>query len=219
MPNSIPSSRLYIPPACIRASGSFKCFATVWCHPCTLCDWSFLVKLVSLYLASVNLLLPTVNSTFQLFNVFSLKFMSLSDILYILMQLLCSIVGPYHMYFCSQSRPWLNFSFWFCSRWVYADRFRVTLPCLWLFWGILFVPQGTIRCLLTSSKYLPFIFQFFTSSVINLTSSTGIHREGRTHKRCTLMDPHTWPCKSRTTSTNIHSAAMWGYGMLSWRPT
>ena len=29
---------------------------------------------------------------------------------------------------------------------------------------------------------------------------------GRTHKWCTLMDPHTWPCKSRTTSTNIHSA-------------
>ena len=25
------------------------------------------------------------------------------------------------------------------------------------------------------------------------------------------MDPHTWPCKSRTTSTNIHSATMWGY--------
>ena len=34
-----------------------------------------------------------------------------------------------------------------------------------------------------------------------------------------LWTPHTWPCKSRTTSTNIHSAAMWGYGMLSWRPT
>ena len=31
--------------------------------------------------------------------------------------------------------------------------------------------------------------------------------------------PHTWPCKNRTTSTNIHSSAMWGYGMLSWRPT
>ena len=41
---------------------------------------------------------------------------------------------------------------------------------------------------------------------------------GRAHKKCTLMDPHTWPCKSRTTSTNIHSAAMWGYEMLSWRP-
>ena len=35
---------------------------------------------------------------------------------------------------------------------------------------------------------------------------------------CTLMDPHTWPCKSRTTSTNIHSATMWRYGMLSRRP-
>ena len=33
-----------------------------------------------------------------------------------------------------------------------------------------------------------------------------------------LWDPHTWPCKSRTTSTNIHSATMWGYGMLSRRP-
>ena len=32
------------------------------------------------------------------------------------------------------------------------------------------------------------------------------------------MDPHTWPCKSRTTSTNIHSATMWAYGMLSRRP-
>ena len=35
-----------------------------------------------------------------------------------------------------------------------------------------------------------------------------------THKWCTLMDPPTtWPCKSRTTSTNIHSATMRGYGM------
>ena len=25
--------------------------------------------------------------------------------------------------------------------------------------------------------------------------------------------PHIWPGKSRTTSSNIHSAAMWGYGM------
>ena len=33
-----------------------------------------------------------------------------------------------------------------------------------------------------------------------------------------LWTPHTWPCKSRTTSTNIHPATMWGYGMLSRRP-
>ena len=31
---------------------------------------------------------------------------------------------------------------------------------------------------------------------------------GTNSKRCTHMDPHTWPSKSRTTSTNIHSAAM-----------
>ena len=42
---------------------------------------------------------------------------------------------------------------------------------------------------------------------------------GRTHKWCTFMYPHTWPCKSRTTSTNIHSATMWGYRMLSGRPS
>ena len=35
----------------------------------------------------------------------------------------------------------------------------------------------------------------------------------------TLMDPHTWPRKSRATSSNVHSAAMWGYRLLSWRPT
>ena len=34
---------------------------------------------------------------------------------------------------------------------------------------------------------------------------------GMAHKWCTLMD--IWPGKSRTTSTNIHSAAMWGYRM------
>ena len=28
-----------------------------------------------------------------------------------------------------------------------------------------------------------------------------------------LLDPHTWMCKSGTTSTNLHTAAMWGHGM------
>ena len=37
---------------------------------------------------------------------------------------------------------------------------------------------------------------------------TLLEKQGRTQKRCTLMDPHTWPCKSWTTRTNIHSAAM-----------
>ena len=30
---------------------------------------------------------------------------------------------------------------------------------------------------------------------------------------CTPMDPHMWLGKSRRTSSNIHTAAMWGYGM------
>ena len=29
----------------------------------------------------------------------------------------------------------------------------------------------------------------------------------------TPMDPHMWPSKSRMTSSNIHTEAMWGYGM------
>ena len=28
-----------------------------------------------------------------------------------------------------------------------------------------------------------------------------------------LWDPHIWPCKSRTASSNIHTAGLWGYGM------
>ena len=39
------------------------------------------------------------------------------------------------------------------------------------------------------------------------------HCWGRAHKGCTPMDPHIWPSKSRTTSSSIHTAAMWGYGM------
>ena len=35
----------------------------------------------------------------------------------------------------------------------------------------------------------------------------------RAHKWCTPMDPHIWPGKSRTTSSNIRTAVVWGYGM------
>ena len=51
------------------------------------------------------------------------------------------------------------------------------------------------------------------SSKTNQTCRTLLEKQGRTHKWWTLMDPHTWPSKGRTTSTNIHSATMWGYGM------
>ena len=42
---------------------------------------------------------------------------------------------------------------------------------------------------------------------------TLLEKQGRTHQGCTPMDPRIWPSKSRTTSSNIHTAAMWGYGM------
>ena len=40
------------------------------------------------------------------------------------------------------------------------------------------------------------------SSYTNQTCRTLLEKQGRTHKWCTLMDPHIWPSKSRTTSTN-----------------
>ena len=36
--------------------------------------------------------------------------------------------------------------------------------------------------------------------------------EAEAYKWCTPMDTHIWPDKSRSSSSNIHSAAMWGLG-------
>ena len=47
---------------------------------------------------------------------------------------------------------------------------------------------------------------------IRILTCTPIHFL-RAQKWCTLMDPHIWPGKSRTTSSNIRTAAKWGYGM------
>ena len=41
-------------------------------------------------------------------------------------------------------------------------------------------------------------------------SRTLLEKQGRAHKWCTPMDPHIWLSKSRTTSSNLHTAAMWG---------
>ena len=49
MPSSIPMDWLYILIACIRVSSSFHFLQIIWCHPCTLGDWSFpaITKFVS----------------------------------------------------------------------------------------------------------------------------------------------------------------------------
>ena len=116
-----------------------------------------------------------------------------------------------------------------------------------LFWlyDILFLILCFIfTCLMVSAfnipKYLKFsfspnvlifflIWQFFYVS--NLSFSTFHYKHGTFfyvkfnsnilaiyYYYYSLMDTHTWPCKSRTTSTNLYSATMWGYRMLSWRP-
>ena len=46
------------------------------------------------------------------------------------------------------------------------------------------------------------------TSQTNQTRGTLLEKQGRAHKRCTPVDPHIWMCKSRTTSTNIHTATM-----------
>ena len=43
------------------------------------------------------------------------------------------------------------------------------------------------------------------------TRGTLLEKQGRAHKQCTPMDPHIWMCKSRTTSSNLHTAIMWGH--------
>ena len=44
------------------------------------------------------------------------------------------------------------------------------------------------------------------TSQTNQTRGTLLEKQGRAHKRCTPVDPHIWMCKSRTTSTNLHTA-------------
>ena len=43
-------------------------------------------------------------------------------------------------------------------------------------------------------------------------------QQGRAHKWCTPMDSLIWISKSRTTGPNLHTAAMWGYGIQPWGP-
>ena len=53
----------------------------------------------------------------------------------------------------------------------------------------------------------------YTSST-NQTRRTLLEKQGRAHKQCTLLwTPNTWMCKSGMTSTNLHTAAVWGHGM------
>ena len=49
------------------------------------------------------------------------------------------------------------------------------------------------------------------SKLDNQTCRTLLEMQGRAHKWCTPIDLLTWPRKSRVTSSNIHTADLWGY--------
>ena len=42
---------------------------------------------------------------------------------------------------------------------------------------------------------------------------TLLEKQGRAHKWCSPMEPLIWLSKSRATNSNLHTAAVWGYGM------
>ena len=106
---------------------------------------------------SAKLFTPVVDSTFLVFKVFSIKFMTSSDILYILRQL----CGTISYDWCSQSGQMPFFSVSSCSRWGGADQCRVPLPCLSILCSILSVPHG----LFVRNKFLPiFVPLVFSTS-------------------------------------------------------
>ena len=72
------------------------------------------------------------------------------------------------------------------------------------------------KCYQQTIRYKSYMFDIYL--YLYQTRRTLLEKQRRTHKWCTPMDPHIWPNKSRTTSSNIHSAAMWGYVMQTWIP-
>ena len=81
--------------------------------------------------------------------------------------LLSSFAEPYHMPFCSQSRPKLAFSVWSCFYLGCVDLCKVTLQCLCIPCSILSDHQGTIRGWFASSKSLSlFVLLIFSTSSV-----------------------------------------------------
>ena len=123
----------------------------------TASNWNILFWIFT----SVNLFPPVVNSTLQVFMVFSIKFMTSSDILYILRQFIIQLCGTISYAFCCQFRPKIDFFVSSCSCWGCANQSWVVFPCLW----ILSVPRRAIHSLLARSKSLPlFAWLIFSTS-------------------------------------------------------
>ena len=74
---------------------------------------------------------------------------------------------------------------------------------VWIFSSFLCLKNWLVLCNL--------LYIYFIQT--NQTCRTLLEKQRRAHKWCTPMDPSIWPSKSRMTSSNIHTAAMWGYRM------
>ena len=98
--------------------------------------------------------------------VFSIKFMTSCDILYILRQIIIQLFGTISYAFFYQSGPYIEFSVWSCSCLGSVYLCNVTLLYVCILCDVLSVPQGSFRGLLGSDKSLPlFVLLFSTSSV------------------------------------------------------
>ena len=88
--------------------------------------------------------------------------------------------------------------------------FNTFLPMLFILSLIYIVPR--------KPEFVSFFRTLYWSTThtycnLTLTHRKQLEKQGQAHKWCTPMDLRIWPSKSRTTSSNIHTVAMWGYGM------
>ena len=114
---------------------------------------------------SAKLFPPAVNSTRQVFLVFSIKFMTSSDILYILRQFIIQLCGiTSYAFLLSIQAITSFFSVSSCSCWGCDDQCRVAFLSLWILYGIRCF-SGTVCSLLVSNKSLPlFVPLVFSTS-------------------------------------------------------
>ena len=112
---------------------------------------------------SAKLFLPAVNSTLQVFMVFSMKFMTY--ILYILRHFIIQLCGTMSYAFLQSIQAIARcFFVWSCFRLACVDLCRVTLLCLWIRCGIISVLQEINLGLLGSNRSLPlFVLLIFST--------------------------------------------------------
>ena len=100
----------------------------------------------------------------------------------------------------------------------FIGRIRFWLGLLFFFFFFFFFESSIEQVLATTPHETPTIRTLAPhhenyTCYTNQTRGTLLEKQGRAHKWCTPMDPHIWPCKSRTTSSNLHTATMWGHRM------